>query len=391
MRNASLRVFLASAVLVAASFSCKRGSGELQSLTDVNPFVYGYTSGVVSKASAVRIQFAEAAVGQDDVGKAASEDLLDISPSVAGALIWEDERTLRFEPEEPLPAATTFSVEVAVQKAIPRAKGEDAAFAFAFRTRDQFARAHIDGLFYPNERDYSRIQIRGAVRTADRAEPEAVAKMLDASQKGSALKVAWEHSSDLMTHYFRIDGASRGERESEVSFRWNGKPIGAKLDEKETLSIPALGDFTLLDAEVVQGEEQYVLCEFSDPLLADQILDGLLALEGYEGTLRYLIESNRVRVYPENNLYGSFRLAARQGLRNSKDAGISREAFYDLRFESVEPQVRLAGNGVIMPHSNGLRFPFEAVGLTAVDIEVFKIYHNNILQFLQDNAMDGNY
>ena len=391
MRNACLPAILASAVLVAASFSCKRGTGELRSLTDVNPFVYGYTSGVVSKASAVRIQFAETVVEPGEVGQAARKDLLEISPSVEGTLIWEDDRTLRFDPEMPLPAATTFSVQVAVQKAIPRAKGEDADFAFAFRTRDQFARASVDGLFYPNERDYSRIQIRGTVRTADQAEPEAVSKMLEASQRGSTLKVAWEHSTDRMTHYFRIDGASRGERESEVSFRWSGKPIGAPLDEKETLTIPALGDFTLLDAEVVQGEEQYVLCEFSDPLLADQVLDGLLALEGYEGALRYLIESNRVRVYPENSLYGSFRLAARQGLRNSKDAGIRQEAFYDLRFESVEPQVRLTGNGVIMPHSNGLRFPFEAVGLTSVDVEVFKIYHNNILQFLQDNAIDGTY
>lgn len=47
--------------------------------------------------------------------------------------------------------------------------------------------------------------------------------------------------------------------------------------------------------------------------------------------------------------------------------------------------------GLITPNSNGLMFPFEAVGLNAVDVEIFKIFNNNILQFLQDNPLDGDY
>ncbi|MEO1711875.1 MAG: MG2 domain-containing protein, partial [Bacteroidota bacterium] len=35
--------------------------------------------------------------------------------------------------------------------------------------------------------------------------------------------------------------------------------------------------------------------------------------------------------------------------------------------------------------------PFEAINLSAVDLEIFKIYNNNILQFLQSNSLDGNY
>ncbi|MDV7400718.1 hypothetical protein RZS08_55390, partial [Arthrospira platensis SPKY1] len=40
--------------------------------------------------------------------------------------------------------------------------------------------------------------------------------------------------------------------------------------------------------------------------------------------------------------------------------------------------------------SDGLIFPFEAINLNAVEVEVFKIFHNNILQFLQTNELDGN-
>lgn len=62
---------------------------------------------------------------------------------------------------------------------------------------------------------------------------------------------------------------------------------------------------------------------------------------------------------------------------------------WSVAFEQMKPQVRLVGKGVIMPNSNGLIFPFEAINLNAVEVEVFQIYHNNILQFLQTNELDG--
>lgn len=62
----------------------------------------------------------------------------------------------------------------------------------------------------------------------------------------------------------------------------------------------------------------------------------------------------------------------------------------DLDFEELKPNVRLLGEGVIIPTSErGMLFPFEAVNLKAVDVYVTRIYENNILQFMQINNMDG--
>ena len=43
-----------------------------------------------------------------------------------------------------------------------------------------------------------------------------------------------------------------------------------KSKGKEEISIPALGDFKLMDISVVQQPEQYVLLKFSDPLKEKQ-------------------------------------------------------------------------------------------------------------------------
>ena len=39
--------------------------------------------------------------------------------------------------------------------------------------------------------------------------------------------------------------------------------------------------------------------------------------------------------------------------------------------------------------SNNLKINFEAANLKAVDVKIYKIYKNNILQFLQDNDLNG--
>jgi uncharacterized protein YfaS (alpha-2-macroglobulin family) len=51
-----------------------------------------------------------------------------------------------------------------------------------------------------------------------------------------------------------------------------------------------------------------------------------------------------------------------------------------LNFQDLGPEVRLVGRGSIIPsQENGsVLFPFEAVGLNAVDVEVFKIYNSNM-------------
>lgn len=57
--------------------------------------------------------------------------------------------------------------------------------------------------------------------------------------------------------------------------------------------------------------------------------------------------------------------------------------------EKLTPDVRFVSNGVILPSSNGMLLPFEAVNLNAVDIKVVRIFESNILQFLQVTDLGG--
>ena len=77
------------------------------------------------------------------------------------------------------------------------------------------------------------------------------------------------------------------------------------------------------------------------------------------------------------------------GIRNMLNSPLANSAPFQVMFEQLKPEVRFTGKGTILPATDGLVMPFEAVNLKAVDLEIIKIYESNVLQFLQVNDFDG--
>jgi uncharacterized protein YfaS (alpha-2-macroglobulin family) len=52
------------------------------------------------------------------------------------------------------------------------------------------------------------------------------------------------------------------------------------------------------------------------------------------------------------------------------------------------PSVSLVSQGAIVPSSKGVFFPFNAIGLSAVDVEIFKVGGQHIISLLKDNDIN---
>ncbi|RYZ79898.1 MAG: hypothetical protein EOP06_26325, partial [Proteobacteria bacterium] len=79
-----------------------------------------------------------------------------------------------------------------------------------------------------------------------------------------------------------------------------------------------------------------------------------------------------------------------QGIKNSDGFKMKQSYSQKMTFEQIKPGVRLIKSGTILPSSSNLKLNFEAANINAVDVKVYKIYRNNIMQFLQDNKLNGN-
>ena len=370
----------------------------------VKSYVYAYTTGVISKNDPVRVRFAGAAVSEDKIGQEA-DDVLDFTPSTSGAAIWEDDHTVRFESKNGWESGASYIAKVSLDEVFDNLPKEAKSFEFDFLVREQSLSAEVFGIEAEDPNDLTKQQLKGTIATNDAAQAGDLEKTLTVTQSGKELPLLWDHDARGLNHFFTATGIVRGEKPANVEVSWNGKPIGVKVKDKRTVEIPSLSDFSVMTARVVSEENQYVVLHFSDPLMPSQDLNGLIALRGggqaaqddeyYDDgsqpiSLNFTVDGNKIFVYPSRRLAGEQTIEVRPGIRNIADRRMEKPTVWQVNFEQVKPKVRLVGRGVILPAAGkGLVLPFEAISLQAVEVEIFKIYDNNILQFLQTSEIDG--
>jgi alpha-2-macroglobulin len=382
-------------VLLCSTFlfiSCKKAIKNEAWFVEVSKYIYAYTSGSIGKNDDIRIRFVNPAIGSEKIGQKVESGLLNITPSIAGDAIWEDDRTIKLDPTEPLPYSTNFKGILSLRRIFPDAPAQLKEFTFDFQVRDLALEVITDGVRAENINDLRKQVITGKIRTSDPVDNAALEKVLTAKQGNNNLNITWSHTENSNVHNYTIAGVERGNVRSKVLLQWSGATLNTKTTGEKEIMIPALDEFILLNARLDQTEDQVIVLNFSDPISTNQILDGLIRVSDYAGALRTVVDGNFVRVFPAQRISGTHDIMVEIGLKNIANATLKTKASWTLDFEERKPAVRLVGRGNIIPKAdNGaVIFPFEAVGLNAVDVEVFKIFNTNVLQFLQVNELEGN-
>jgi uncharacterized protein YfaS (alpha-2-macroglobulin family) len=391
MKNLTFLSSLTFLFLILLAPACNREKVAEPVTEAVSQYVYAYTSGVISRADPIRIQFSQVAVGENQVGQNAAENILRFTPSIAGTAYWENEQTLVFQPEEFLPANTPYLTTVALDQVFGNVEKEAQQFEFNFHTRELYFDIEIEGLESQDPKDLSKQRVKGSLNASDVMLAEGIPQVLSATQDGRDLPIEWAVGADLTTHLFTISDVARTESEGSISLRWSGKSLGLDLTGQEEYTIPSLSDFKVISAKVIHQPQQYIEVNFSDPLLASMNLNGLIGIQEFDGNFTFSLDGNRLLIYPSKRITGTRDLLLSRDILNSMNRRMPNATRWSLTFEEEKPEVRLVGKGNILPNSEGLIFPFEAINLNAVEVEVFKIFNNNILQFLQNNDYNGRY
>ncbi len=351
-------------------------------------FISSYTAGVISVESDIKIRLNQGIDDSTLIGEEIDVSLFEFDPAIKGKAVWSDYRTISFHPETWLERGEVYEAtfQLGKIKEVPEALK---TFTYRFQTIEQNFELSIGNLGTKEGSQLREQYLQGIVHTADIAKPEQLEKMVSAKQNGKSLPVKWEHSGETDNdHRFIIQDIQRKEKSGKVSLTLSGKPLGIDKKENESIEIPALGDFKLVDAKVVQGNNQYILLQFSDPLKADQNLNGLITLESGEG-LDFIVDDNEIAIYPKTRPRESQKLRLSPGIQNILGYKTKKNISRHLTFEQPKPELRFTGKGVILPGTEGLVLPFEAISLKAVEVEVIKIFENNIVQFLQTNNLSG--
>ena len=346
-------------------------------------YISGYTSGIIPANSSIEIRFTPEFASK--ANKSAS-GLFVFEPSIKGKTEWKDETTLVFTPSRLLDPGEIYSGGLNLNK-LSEVKERLKVFPLRIQTLKKDFRVTTGALECPNA-DGNSYRLHGQIVASDFIEPAEAESYFTAKLGRKKMDVTWDHSVNLI-HKFTISGIERTDKSQDLTLTWDGYSAGVKQKGSSSVSIPPAGVFSILDIITVPGESQRIDILFSDPVDAKQETEGLVHFTpSTETTIN--INSNIISLFPANKLQGKVDLNIESSIRNNKGVTLSSSFLKQLDFTSVPPGITLEGNGVILPPSKNLIFPFKAANLKAVDLKIIRIFDNNLPYFLQENDINGN-
>jgi uncharacterized protein YfaS (alpha-2-macroglobulin family) len=358
-------------VLIAAALMAGACNSSTTRLPGPDPrIVSALSGGVIPRNSDIELVFTE----EQDTSKPLHTNFLRIKPAVKGSLSWKNSYTLVFRPHSLLPAGQRFEVTAGdTAMGIP-------PFGFSLTASPALVEVSLDPVTINEAGD---ALVSGLLLADEGEETSRIEKAISSPELG---KVRWNHEDGK--HRFAFGPIKRETGGRNVSVVWDGGALGSK--EKGTLPvrIPGSGTFEAVDYRI--RERGVLEITFSAPLKPDQDIRGFISLSG-STNIRYFIEDNLVKIF---------------GVQGSDGVGPGAELLIqdladidgNLLAEPVQyrvpdgwelPEIRFSGTGTILPTSQGSTMVIETRNVTGVLVEAFRIYGDNVIQFLQVNSLDG--
>jgi len=354
------------------------------------PYIAAYTSGILSCGSTIKIRLTEPSPSFAGENKPAAEPLFEFSPSIAGESFWIDKQTIEFRPTAPMSQNQLYSAKFFLAK-VRTVEPEFREFNFGFRTLKQSFEVIPEGLIIENAAIPGLYSYEGKLTSMDVFPVEKLKDILNAEYGGKKMEINWNNEPGNHSFSFRINGIARNNTSNLLRLSWSGSAINVDLKGQLDVTVPSTDFFGKLSDRVSSGTEKAIVIYFSDPLDPGQDLRGIITTNK-DNLVSYHIQSNVLKIFMSESFDDSFTLSVSKGLLSA--AGKKLEQGFEITraagtFSSLKPQLRAIGTGSILPGSQGLTFPFEAVNLKSVRLTIIKIFENNIAQFLQENSLEG--
>ena len=313
--------------------ACGSQLEERQNSPEAGKYIAAHTSGVISSHDEIIVRFVNQHPQAGNFYEAIDKQLFELDPSIKGQAYWIDDYTLAFKPDEQLDQSTKYQVVLKMSSLFEVDKSLE-EFFFTIQTRVLDFRVDIAALTpYPGQTDYYKLI--GDLDFSDRTGEDIPGKILKATQDGKELPIQWRRLKNGLLCEFEIDSIIRKDEEGLVMISWDGRPVGIETRGEQEIQVPSKDEFQLLKVRVYQLPSQRVELSFSDQLRSDQMLDGLLKLEG-DDDLTLSIKGNKLDIYPDGILQGMIEISIMPGIESA--TGIK-----------IEKQIKEKNNPSVLP------------------------------------------
>ncbi|MCH8566750.1 MAG: hypothetical protein LAT67_00745 [Balneolales bacterium] len=381
-------LFLILILLLSSIFmftGCGSKSGDVKSRADAaelhfpgSPYVSGYTRGLIRADGSVSISLQKAV---SESVQQRSGNLFSVKPSVRGEMVWTDAFTARFHPAEKLQNGKVYTFSFDLPAVVDEPDAD--VFRFPVQVLPQDFELTADP---PQITENDRVRISGSIRSADIVELSRLERSVLLRLDGRNVPLEWKSVSPTDFEFVSAAITKTAQKRS-ATLSWDWREAGGETRGRETIDIPAESDFYVTGYRVERSGSPFIRISFSKFLEETQQLRGMVLVNNSEA-LTTILHRNELRVYPTTERRGDHVIQLFPGITAKGRSRLDETVELNVDFGDVPPELRLIGSGVILPDSKDLLLPFESVNLGAVDVQITRIFEENIPQFLQQGDMD---
>ena len=351
--------------------------------TGFDKYITGYTSGVIHSGTPVRIYLAQEPENFQ-TGSVLPAHILNIDPAVKGELILKENRCVEFIPQERFRNGTTYRMTFQLGK-LCKVPKPFRKFGFEVKIIP-LSLIYEPGNFLTDPNEENALQYEGILQSSDDINPQEVEQKMKASYDGQDITPEWTHDGNR--HHFKIRPLLKGTDTKILKLQF---PEEIRNGEKTDIEVPGINDLTVLDVKANDNTPPVISAYLSEKLDPDQNLQGLVSVDG-KTAVNYKISDNIIYLYPTaTNEADHLTVTLHEGIKSQSGKRLQITYTTTVRHNPAQPQVRFIGKGVIVPDENRVILPFSAIALKAVDVEIIKVFNQNMNFFLQSNLYDGHY
>lgn len=379
--------------------SCNRNK-EITPSFDFAPYISAYTSGIIQSNSHIRIELTQE-VEAVELGKAIDEKLFSFTPSLKGKAYWLSNSTIEFVPDSgALKTDKNYHVKFFLSKLFDNVNSKQKTFEFSFYVQQKDALLSLSPIEVlmssPNE-----INVHGKISFSDKMSIKDVQQSISVSGIKPTPNITFKDNGSATDFTFSIKSIAKTKEKQTLTINFNGQKIGIPKQEKKKIDIPALNDFYYISAEQINEPENGIRLAFSEPISNQQDIKGLIEIQE---TQQYAtqISDNLIYIFFPTTLEKDYiTINIDKGLKNYQEEKLSSLHQIEEKSSSLHqikvktkieaPAIKLLSDGLFLPNAEHQNLDFKAISIQFVDIQVIRIYQNNILSYLQNNSLNNSH
>ena len=383
-RNVSLLLYIVAMFLFSAC-------GSKMSEDEVKDYVAGFTSRYFGgEKSTIHVVF------NDDVLKNKEEkDLaqyIEFSPSLDGSFVKKDDYTLAFVPDlNSVKFGSTYKCTIKMEKLFNNDKMPD--FSFDVEMIAPSAKLKINSVRVDLVNSDAVI-VSGVLSFTMEVDKTLLRPEMFSIDGVDQKDVLIEQMSSPNMFRFEVRDVKKGDESKKCKLQFNCSYL--RLDNKpfDEFDLPVKSLFQPISVSCTGTREKTVSVYFSEKLDSKQNLNGLV--EVYSNETK---ESVKIEKYEDHvNLIFTSKVRTTKGkvvvlpgVKSDNGKKLTSPYEFPISYSIGIPSLSILDNGNILANPADVKVRFKASNIFAVDVDILKIYSNNVLSYLRDGTSNNSY